>query len=96
MHVNFLQWSSGRFFCLKKREILEFAINKEESSDINKREISLVCENNPYFKKNLWKYGCKKGESPAKSEFTCMHELTNLGVPGPILKQAEIDLCHLV
>jgi hypothetical protein len=36
-----------------KREILEFAINKEESSDINKREISLFCENTPYFKKNL-------------------------------------------
>jgi hypothetical protein len=38
---------------LKKREILEFAINKEESSDIKKREISLICGNTPYFKKNL-------------------------------------------
>jgi hypothetical protein len=28
IHVNFFQWSSGRFF-FKKREILEFAINKE-------------------------------------------------------------------
>jgi hypothetical protein len=37
----------------KKREILEFAINKEGSYDIKNREISLFCENTPYFKKNL-------------------------------------------
>jgi hypothetical protein len=35
------------------REILEFAINKEESSDIKNRETSLIYENTPYFKKNL-------------------------------------------
>jgi hypothetical protein len=38
---------------IKKREILEFAIKKEGSSDIKRREISLFCENTPYFKKNL-------------------------------------------
>jgi hypothetical protein len=64
IHVNFLRWSSGRFF-FKKREILAFAINKEESFDIKKREISLISENTPYFKKNLWKYDCRKWESPA-------------------------------
>jgi hypothetical protein len=37
----------------KKREILEFGINKEESSYIQKREISLICENTPNFKKSL-------------------------------------------
>jgi hypothetical protein len=40
-------------FFFKKREILEFAINKEESSEIKNREISLICENTPYLKKNL-------------------------------------------
>jgi hypothetical protein len=40
----------GDFF-FKKREILEFAINKEGSSDIKRRQISLICENTPYFKK---------------------------------------------
>jgi hypothetical protein len=34
-----------------KREILEFAINNEGSSDIKNREIFLICENTPYFKK---------------------------------------------
>jgi hypothetical protein len=34
------------------REILEFAINKEGSSDIKNREISFICENT-HFKKNL-------------------------------------------
>jgi hypothetical protein len=34
----------GDFF-FKKREILEFAMNKEESFDIKKRKISLICEN---------------------------------------------------
>jgi hypothetical protein len=38
---------------LQKREILEFAINKEGSSNNKKREISLICENTPHFKKNL-------------------------------------------
>jgi hypothetical protein len=50
--VNFFRCSSGRFF-FRKREILEFSINKEGSSDIKNREISLICENTPYFKKNL-------------------------------------------
>jgi hypothetical protein len=36
-----------------KREILEFAMNKEGSSDIKNREITLVCENSLYFMKNL-------------------------------------------
>jgi hypothetical protein len=40
----------GDFF-FKKREILEFAINKEENSNIKKREISLIWD----FKKNLRK-----------------------------------------
>jgi hypothetical protein len=44
-------------FSSKKREILEFAINKEGNSDIKNREISLICENTPYFQKNLRKYG---------------------------------------
>jgi hypothetical protein len=42
----------GRFF-FKKREILEFAINKEGNFDIKNREITIICENTPYFKKNL-------------------------------------------
>jgi hypothetical protein len=37
----------------KKREILEFAKDKEGSSDFKNREISLICENTAYFKKNL-------------------------------------------
>jgi hypothetical protein len=43
----------GDFF-FKKREILEFAINKEESSDIKKGEISLIWKNTPYFKKKIF------------------------------------------
>jgi hypothetical protein len=33
----------------------EFAINKEGTSDIKNREISLICENTPYFKKKNMK-----------------------------------------
>jgi hypothetical protein len=50
--VNFFRFIKGEIF-FKKREFKDFAINKEESSDIKKREISLICENTPYFKKNL-------------------------------------------
>jgi hypothetical protein len=42
-----------RDFSSKRGLFLEFAINKEGSSDIKNTEISLVCENAPYFKKNL-------------------------------------------
>jgi hypothetical protein len=38
---------------IQKDGDLEFAINKEGRFDIKKREISLICENTPYFKKNL-------------------------------------------
>jgi hypothetical protein len=37
----------------KRREILEFAINKEGSSDTKRREIFLICENTPYFRIKL-------------------------------------------
>jgi hypothetical protein len=40
-------------FSSKRGRFLEFTINKEGSSDIKNREISLICENTPYFKKNL-------------------------------------------
>jgi hypothetical protein len=40
-------------FSSKRGEFLEFAIDKEGNSDIKSREISLICENTPYFKKNL-------------------------------------------
>jgi hypothetical protein len=53
--LTFFTDQVGDFF-FKKREILEFAMNKEESSDIKKRKISLICENTPYFKKNLCKW----------------------------------------
>jgi hypothetical protein len=43
----------------KKREILEFAI-KKGSSDIKNREISLVCENTPYFKQKSLKISLQK------------------------------------
>jgi hypothetical protein len=36
----------GDFF-FKKREILEFALNKEDSSDNKKGEIFLICKNTP-------------------------------------------------
>jgi hypothetical protein len=42
-----------RDFFIKKWEILEFAINKEESADTKNREISSICRNTHYFKKNL-------------------------------------------
>jgi hypothetical protein len=69
---TFFQWSSGRFF-FKKSEILEFAINKEESSDIKKREISLICENTPNFKKNLWNahVAAESGSLPLKVGVSC-------------------------
>jgi hypothetical protein len=61
------KWES--FF--KKREILEFAIMKEESFDIKKREISLICESTPYFK-NM---AAESSSLPLKvGEFTCMIE----------------------
>jgi hypothetical protein len=46
--MNFFRSSSGKFL-FNKGKILEFAINKEESSDTKKREISLICENTPLF-----------------------------------------------
>jgi hypothetical protein len=58
---------------LEEREILEVAINKEESPDIKKSVISLVCENTPYFKKNLLKYGCRKCESLTRNERVHMY-----------------------
>jgi hypothetical protein len=45
---------------LQKEGDIRICNKKERSSDIKNREISLICENTPYFKKNLCKYGCRK------------------------------------
>jgi hypothetical protein len=68
---NDLVWD----FSSKRGGILEFAINKEGSSDIKSIGISLICENTPYFKKNLWRYGCRKWESPAEIGIVHMYGL---------------------
>jgi hypothetical protein len=52
IHVNFFRLSSGRFYS-NKREILEFAKTKRRKFWHQIREISFICENTSYSKKNL-------------------------------------------
>jgi hypothetical protein len=49
-------------------------MNKEESPDIKKREISLICENTPYFKKTIFEnMAAESGSLLLKvGEFLCM------------------------
>lgn len=67
-----------------KREILEFAINKEGSCDIKNREISLICENTSQIFENM---DAESGSLPLKvGEFTCMIK-ANLGNSFMVLSQ---------
>jgi hypothetical protein len=59
LHVNFFDDQVGGFS--SKREILEFAINKEGSSYIKNRFIFLSCENTPYFKKFFENMAVERG-----------------------------------
>jgi hypothetical protein len=53
---SMIQWE----IFLQKEEHFRIWKNKEESSYIKKREISLICGKKLILRKNILKYGCRK------------------------------------